>query len=65
MINSWSISGNSCKKIIRAIRVIRFNPLSKNSVYICAICGKLFVSFELFVFKKKSVSICVICGSLI
>ena len=32
MVNSWSISGNSCKKIIRAIRVIRLNPLFKKNL---------------------------------
>ena len=54
MINSWSISGNSCKKIISAIRAIRLNPLLKiyschssyscsrnKSVFICAICGRI------------------------
>ena len=31
MVNSWSISGNSCKKIIRAIRL---NPLFKKNLCI-------------------------------
>ena len=40
MINSWSISDNSCSK--------------NKSVYICGICGKLFVSFELLLFPSAS-----------
>ena len=40
MINSWSIYDNSCSK--------------NKSVYICVICGRIFVSFELFVFAKNN-----------
>ena len=59
MINSWSISGNSCKKIISAIRAISFNPLLKKIHVICAICGR-YIRLIRFnpLLKKISVHLC-------
>ena len=62
MVNSWSISGNSCKKIISAIRL---NPLLERiCVYLCYLWEIIRVIRVIRVLKKIHV-INVICGRVI
>ena len=68
MVNSWSISGNSCKKIIRAIRVIRLNPLFKKNLCISVLsvgeysCSRKICVHLWYLWERKRKPACLHCG---
>ena len=74
MVNSWSISGNSCKKIIRAIRVIRLNPLFKKNLCISVVsvgeyslyssysCSRKICVHLCYLWERKRKPACLHCG---